>query len=333
MPLHRLCKKIGRGGVHIHRSTVNDLFHRVASLLSPISEQIFAEIREAAVVNADETPLKMQAKEKCRKGYMWVFVAGANIGYEYSLSRSGDTPLDVLGASQTQEAQTKVETKAETKTKAGGFLQVDGYTGYNTVCVPEGRKRMACMAHVRRKFYEALGTAPKEAEQAISLILDIYRIEIEAAENGFYGTDKHLALRQTEGKEKFDAPKVFLGDQKERAPPKSPMGMAISYALGQWSYFEPYFQSAEVRLDNNVSENALRQIALGRKNFLFVGSERAGKNLAVLQTIVATCSANGVNPEEYIKDVLLRLGSTKSSKLRTLLPKNWKPDSAQQEHI
>ena len=186
------------------------------------------------------------------------------------------------------------------------------------------------MAHVRRKFFAALETSKVLATEAIEQILGFYEVEYMAAEQGILGTERHLALRKTLMKERFDNFKVWLDNAQAQAPPKSPMGKAIGYALGQWPYLQEVLRNLEVRLDNNLAENALRLIALGRKNFLFVGSDDAGENLAVLQTIVATCVANNVNPETYIADVLLRLTRTKADDIDSLLPENWRAATANQ---
>jgi len=306
IPVYRLSKMLSRQGLELSRTTLNDIFHRTGELLTPVAKRILELIAQSSHVNADETPLAMQAPEKCKKGYIWTFLAEHQslIGYVYGLSRSGQVPKDVLGGS-------------------AGTLQVDAYTGYNTVIVPDGRKRRGCLAHIRRYFFKAIGTAPEHANEALGRILDMYEVEYEAARQGVLGTAKHLAMRKTITKERMDQMKRWLDEIKQEHPPKSPMGVAIRYAIKNWGSLEPVTEDAKVRLDNNLAEGALRIIALGRKNFLFVGHEQAGRNLAALQTIVSTCIANDVNPQRYIADVLLKVDKTPVSRIDELLPAAW----------
>jgi len=306
IPLYRLAKRFTRDGVPMERSTLNSMFHRVAELLDPIARRILELVADAERVNADETPILIQAPEKCDKGYVWTFLADKLIAYVFSASRSGSTPETVLSGTR-------------------GILQVDAYSGYNVVCVPSGRKRLGCLGHGRRKFFNALDTASEDAQAALEKILGLYEVEYEAARLGVLGTAKHLAMRRTLTKERLAEMHSWMEQRLPHHPPKSPMGKALRYALKIWPTFDALLDDAKLRLDNNLAENALRIIALGRKNFLFVGDEDGGRNLACLQTIVSTCAANDVNPEAYIADVLLRLDDTPASQLDDLLPSNWKP--------
>ncbi|TSC20978.1 IS66 family transposase [Corallococcus sp. Z5C101001] len=309
MPLHRLAQRMERGGVPMSRSTLTDLFHQSAEVLLPLSSHLLQCIASSEVVWADETPLRVLDVKKTRRGYLWTFLAQMPqgewlIGYRFSLGRAGKTPKDVLGGTT-------------------GALVVDGYTGYNAVTLPEGRARVGCWAHVRRRFFEALPTAP-EAREAMDLILELYRVEAQAREAGVVGTAAHRALRQ-----EFSAPilarlSTWLAVQTPRHPPKSPLGQALSYATKQWDALTRFIEDARLPLDNNRSEAALRKAALGRKNFLFVGHEAAGENLAGLYALVATCEANGVNPEVYLADALLRVQTHPNSRIAELLPHEWK---------
>lgn len=307
IPFYRLAKRFQRDGIPIERNTLDRLFHRDAELLGPLAKRILELAVQSDHVNADETPLFVQAPDKCKRGYMWTFLSDKLLAYVFSPDRSGQTPRDVLAGTR-------------------GVLQVDQYTGYNSVCTPEGRERVGCLAHARRKFFNALQTAPEDAACALDHILGLYQVEYEAALRNILGSEEHLALRKTASTERFDSFALWMCEKQDLYPPKSPMGTALRYA----SKLLPGLKDAvlrdpRVRLDNNVAENALRLVALGRKNFLFVGDNQAGHNLATVQTIVATCMANQVNPEAYIADVLLRLDSTPASRIDELLPMNWKP--------
>jgi transposase len=227
------------------------------------------------------------------------------IGFVYSFSRSGETPIKVLA-------------------NTIGKLQVDGYVGYNRVCLPEGRVRVGCFAHVRRKFFEALSTE-SSAQRALDYILELYEVEYFAAEEGVLGTDRHLAMRILRSGDVMENFHKWLKDEKEKYSPESPMGKAIRYATNQWDALSEFLKDPKLKLDNNSAERALRPIALGRKNFLFLGNDQAGENLACLQSLVSTCMANSVNPLDYLTDILLRVQSHPQDRIDELLPMFWQP--------
>jgi len=313
IPLYRMAKQYRRLGVPISRSTLTDLFHRGAELLAPLAQRLEALVAAQPVVQGDETVMRVQQKGKCKKGYLWTFLtwmAVADrrvelIAYRFSPTRSGETPVDVLGGTR-------------------GTLVVDAYTGYNAVTTPNGRDRAGCLAHARRRFFEALDTAP-EAQQALDLIREVYRVEHEAIERGLVGTPAHLALRQEKSRPLMEQLGVWIEAQKltRQHLPKGPMGEALNYAQNNWDELCLFLGDAQVPPDNNASERALRAAALGRKNYLFVGTDQAGHNIAGLYALVATCEANGVNPVEYITDVLIRVQDHPSSRIDELLPFNW----------
>lgn len=305
LPFYRQAKQLTRAGVPMGRSTLGDLFHRTAELLSPLHARLLELVAESHHVNADETTLPVLAKEKCHKGYVWTFVADGIVAYSYSATRSGETPRRILG---------------ETK----GVLQVDGYTGYNSVTTPQGRERAACWAHARRYFFKALPTAPQAGEM-MDLIGELYDVEYLAQEKGICGTKAHGLLRDTGSREVVERIEVWLDEHEGTTPPKSPLGAAITYTRGQWEALQVFLEDPKVGIDNNVSERALRIVALGRKNFLFAGNDAAAENLVVLQTLVSTCEANGVNPQTYLADVLIRVQTHPHSRIDELLPQNWKP--------
>ena len=198
------------------------------------------------------------------------------IAYSYSRTRSGETPKAILGGSE-------------------GKLQTGGYTDYNAVTTPESRERAGCWAHTRRYFFKALETAP-EAGEVMDLVAELYAVEWQAQEQGICGTDAHRLLRDVESRAVVERIKAWLDGHEGAVPPKSPLGKAIAYARGQWASLKVFLEDPKVAIDNNVSERALRIVALGRKNFLIAGNDAAAEHLAVLQSLVATCEANGVTP-------------------------------------
>lgn len=304
IPLYRLAKQYQRLGIPIARSTLTDLFHAAAEKLLPLWARLIDIIAHAEIVLADETPLVMQRPNK--KGYVWTFIADNLIAYRFSATRSGQTAQGVLAGTK-------------------GTLVVDAYTGYNRVTQPEGRDRAGCNAHMRRGFFDALGSAPNEARTALDLILDVYRVEHEAKIRGIVRTAEHLALRKTKSRAATDRFHAWLLEEQPKHLPKGPLGEAISYALNQWGPLTRFLDDARIPVDNNASERALRVVALGRKNFLFVGDPEAGEHLAGLYSLVATCVANDVDPIAYLQDVLLRVDTYPASRIDDLLPHRWTP--------
>ena len=266
IPLYRQEKILRRAGISINRSTLKDLFHRCAQLLKPIYDRMKNIIAASEYVNADETTLKMQKKGGCKTGWMWTFIAEPNLLYVFSTSRSGRTPEQVLGNTK-------------------GKLQVDGYSGYNKVFTPEGRERVGCLAHARRKFFEALGTEPETARHALDQILELYQVEYKAVELELVGTEAHLDLRKQFSVQMMGRWQEWLEEQSGLHPPNSPMGKAIGYTLKNWTSMIMFLGDPKLSLDNNISERALRTVALRRKSGERASWEKPG-SLAVFGRIV-----------------------------------------------
>lgn len=306
IPLYRLEKEYTRIGVPVARSTMTDLFLRAADVLEPVYLRLLELIRNAPLVHADETSKKVLAEGKCKTGYMWNFRATSPaplIAFVFAPNRSNDTPKRILGGTT-------------------GELMVDGYTGYNVVSQVDGRRRSACYAHVRRYFFDAIPTAP-EAKEALDFIRELYRVERAAQKAGILGTPAHLTMRREKSAPVREKLKAWMLEAQGLHPPKSPLGEAIRYTLNRWDELGNFLESAVIPLDNNPAEAALRRVALGRKNFLFVGNDEAGTRLAGLYSLVATCEANDVNPLAYIEDVLTRVSSHPASAIDELLPHRW----------
>lgn len=303
IPLYRIEKIFERGGFAISRSTLCALFHRSAELLEPVYKRLVEIARQASYVGADETGLAMQNEGKCKKAWIWTLHCSTVIAYVFSKSRAGKVAKKLIGDTQ-------------------GYLHVDGYSAYNAVCGENGRIRVACWAHARRLFFKAFKDFP-DAKKMLDWIVDLYRVEYTAANQEILGTIEHLELREKLSVPILEKMKAWLDEKESMHPPKGKLGKAINYTLKRWDDLIVFTTDPMLRLDNNLSENALRIVALGRKNFLFVGHEEGGQNLAVLQTIVATCKLHGVNPYEYIKDVLIRVQTHPASSIDELLPQNW----------
>jgi transposase len=304
IPLHRLAKQYQRLGIPMARSTLTDLFHAAAGRLEPLWKRLLAIIAQSDIVQADETSLKMQRPNQ--RGFVWTFLVGDLIAYRFADNRSGDTPVAVLGGTT-------------------GTLVVDAYTGYNRVTDVDGRERAGCLAHVRRRIFDALSTAPVEARRGLELILDVYRVEHEAKALKIVRTPEHLAMRQTRSRQAMDRLNEWLVEEQPKHLPKGPLGSAIRYALNQWDRLLPFLDNVNIPVDNNASESALRVVALNRKNWLFVGDVEAGDHYAILSSLVATCEARDIDPVAYLKDVIMRVDFHPASRIDELLPQNWKP--------
>jgi transposase len=305
LPFYRMEKQFMRQGFELSRSTLCNLFHQAANALQPLVKRIKAMVPNYDLILADETPIPILSPEKTRKGYIWTFITPDLIYYHYSASRSGETPVNIIGEST-------------------GVLVADAYSGYNQVCAPENRDRAGCWAHVRRKFFEAQGYAPFEAAYAIQQILGLYKTEYEAASENIRAGPAHLALRQNKSRPIIIAFKDWLIDQEKKQLPKSPIGKAIAYALNNWAALTLFLRNAKVPIDNNASERALRIVAIGRKNYLFAGNDEAASNLAGLYSLVASCELHEINPEKYLSDVLIKVQSHPHKDVEQLLPHVWK---------
>ena len=302
IPLYRMEKQFERLGIPIARSTMTDLFHRGATLLAPIASRILTRVAESAIVFADETSLKMQSSDK--RAFVWTFLCDGLTGFVFSPTRSGDVPVSVLGESQ-------------------GELMADLYTGYNAITAPGRRRRAGCLAHARRKVFEA--KANPEAQPALDIIRDIYVVEHDAREAGVEGTEGHLELRTQRSRPLMAKLLVWARAERRRHGPKTLLGKAAGYIVRNRKALTRFLYVAKLPPDNNRSEAALRRVALGRKNYLFVGHEEAGENIAGLFSIVASCLQNEVNPIEYITDVLERISSHPQRDIDALLPDRWRP--------
>lgn len=297
---YNLAKEYQRVGIPMSRSTLNSLFHRAASELSPLVARLFARIRETEVVQADETSIKVQTSTK--RAYIWTFVTRGLIGYRFAVDRSGGTPSAVLGDSN-------------------GYLVCDAYTGYNKLLSTGNRLRGGCLAHARRKIFDA--NELPETSDALDVIGEIYAIEREASNAGVVGTPEHAALR-TKARTPFAKLLLWARARRREHGPKSLLGRASRYIVNNFRELGLFLRAASVPVDNNAAESSLRRVALGRKNFLFVGNAEAGERLAGLYSLVASCEANGKNPVAYLTDVLLRIAAPRQN-IDDLLPDRWTP--------
>jgi transposase len=308
LPLYRIATMMKRAGCPIARSTLCDMFHRAAELLRPIYERLLAVVREEPIVHADETRLRVQAKNQCLSGWIWAVLSQRAVVYTFDVSRGGHVAERLLGGTE-------------------GELVIDGYSGYNQVTDENGRSRVGCWGHCRRKFFVAMSQVP-EARELLDLIVELYRLEHLAAERDLLGTDAHALLRDTESRAVVKEIDAWVDEREGVYPPQSKMGAAITYATNQREALARFLDNVKLPLDNNFAERQLRIIATGRKNFLFAGHVQGAQNLAVLQSIVATCTLHRVNPYAYIQDLLLRMQTHPASRVDELMPWSWRAPPA-----
>lgn len=299
---YNLAKEYARIGIPIGRSTITSLFHRAADVLEPLTDRLFERIAAEDLVLADETSMRMQRVQK--RAFIWAFLGGPFIGYRFSCSRSGATPSEVLGDSV-------------------GKLVCDAYTGYNKLLSSGCRRRAGCLAHARRKVFEA--QPEPAAAEALELIGKIYAVEHEAKKCGIQGSAAHAELRRTRSRTPFAELLIWARRQRREHAPKTLLGRAARYILNNFRELGVFLRDARVPPDNNASEAALRRVALGRKVFLFVGHEEAGHRLARLYSLVASCELNRRNPIAYLTDVLTRVDHHPTAKIDELLPDVWQP--------
>ena len=301
IPLYRLEKAYRSIGIPISRSTMTDLLQRAARELAPLYEAALAMLREAPDIHADETSMRQQGLDK--RTFIWNFTTPELTVYCYATTRSGSVPVGVLGDSE-------------------GRLVVDAYTGYNQVTSTGRRVRAGCLAHARRGLF-----AQREnpgVDDALDLIGQIYAVEREASRAGIVGTDAHLQLRRTRSRPLFAKLLCWAREQRRLFEPRSAMGKAVRYVTKNFRELGCFLRYASIPPDNNKAESALRRVALGRANYMFVGSENGGHNLAILYTLVATCEQHQVDPIAYLSDVLIRVQRHPASQVRELLPHRWK---------
>ncbi len=315
LPLYRLEDILTRHGVFLSRSTLCDWVRNAALLLEPLAELQKTLVLHSPILWTDDTPVTVLGGEilGSSKGRFWVYIGDAEHPYsvyDFTMSRARDGPAAFLKDYR-------------------GFLQADAYGGYDGIFLGSegGIVEVACWAHARRKFFEARSNAPREANQVLEWIRQLYDIEDRARD--FTPVERQV-LRQQESVPILDRIEKYLDELKKRILPKSALGKAVTYARNQWAALRRYMSDGRLTIDNNVSERTLRLQAIGRKNWEFLGSAEAGPRAAVLFTILAGAKRHRLEPWAYLRDVLLRLSAGETD-LESLLPDRWA--ASHPEHV
>lgn len=309
-----------RHKINLPRQTLSRWMELAADWLKPIYEAIRTGVMAGGYVQVDETPIDYldPGNGKTRQGYLWTgSKPGGDVFFHWAISRAaacldGIIPQDFTGT-----------------------LQCDGYSAYRAFATArqDAVTLAGCWAHVRRKFYESLESAPRTAGWILRQIQHLYAIEsrLRGSRRGGTGAKLRQAIRAAQSRlivERLQKILVHLKTQGRHLP-QSPLGTAIDYTLGQWTTLTVFLQDGRVEIDNNLVENAIRPTALGKKNWLFIGEANAGERSAILYTLVENCRRRALDPYAYLRDVLSRLPHMTNRQIKEVTPSAWKPKPLQ----
>jgi transposase len=308
LPLYRIAEIFKREGIGISRKLLSQWVIRSALALKPLHDEMLKRVLASKNIYIDESPVKLWETEKCKQAYMWVVVGGCEASpayrvYEFKQNRCHDNVLDIL------------------KDYRGG-LHSDKYAAYQRLAERKIITWYPCYSQIRRKFFEAESGDPAFRQWVLRKIRYLFMLERVAWARS---SEERLKIRQEKEVPIIDEliakVKTKLTDGK--ILPKSKLKEAIGYFCGLIPYLKNYTQDAFARLDNNVAERAVRPLAIGRKNWLFFGSPDGGEAGAILFSLVQTCRGLGINPREYLEDVMRRIMGHSNQKLHELLPDEW----------
>jgi transposase len=312
LPLYRQSEIYARQGVELDRSTLADWVSQTSGLLGPLVEALRRHVMSGEKLHADDTPVPVLApgKGKTKTGRLWTYArddrpAGDTtppaVWFAYTPDRKGEHPRAHLREFQ-------------------GTLQADGYAGYDGVYEAGRVQEAACMAHVRRQFFDLYEAHQSSvAQEALERIAALYAIEGEIRGRT---ADERRQVRQERSRPLLDSLKQWLEATLSKLSRKSDTARAVRYALGRWEALMRFSNDGRLEIDNNAAERSLRAVVLGRKNYLFAGSDRGGERAAAIYGLIGTAKLNGVNPESYLRDVLSRIADHPVNRIDELLPWN-----------
>jgi len=307
LPLNRMEERFAREGVHLPRSTLCDWVAQVAELLQPIADAMGRAMLSAHRVHTDDTGIPILAQGRTQKGHVWAYVADDDhVVFRYTPRRKSDGPREFLRGYK-------------------GYVQADAANLYDRLygdgTEGDGAIEVGCWAHARRRFFEAQLTDRDRALIGLGFIKRLYEADRVAS--------RAPPSRRTEERRRLAAPvldafKAWLDAEALVVLPKAPIADAIGYARNQWGALTRFLEDARLKLDNNAAERQLRRVAVGRKNWLFAGSDEGAERACVLYSLVASCKLHGVNPFDYLRDVLVRISEHPARDVLALSPKAWK---------
>lgn len=313
IPLYRQEQQFIRLGLDIKRNTLCSWVLLAAAACMRLLEFLMEEILAGSVINMDETRVQVlgePGRANTTNSFMWVMRGGPpdrpGVIFRYDPSRAAKIPEEMLRGYR-------------------GFLQTDGYIGYEAIGEREGIRHLGCWAHARRKFVDVVKgtkgyTKAGVAQEIIDLIAKLYAVEAKADEQKSSANERKT-LRNLEAKPVLEQIKEILDNRKKTTPPRSLLGKAIAYSLNQWPRLEVYLENGNLRPDNNLAENAIRPFAVGRRNWLFSGSPRGAVGSAALYSLIETAKANSLEPYKYLRFIFTELPKASSDgEIRSLLP-------------
>lgn len=305
LPLYRQAEIFRRSGVDLARSTLCDWVGGVMPLLDPVAQTIRRSVLVQSHVQADETPLTVQEGPEGRpkEAYLWAYRGGGTreVFFDFRMGRGREGPSDVLK-------------------EFHGTLQTDAYPGYDEIVLRNHLVAAGCMAHARRKFFEALESSPREAGLVLVLFRRLYKIE-ERAQG--LSLEEVARLRTVESVPAMADLRTTIEKLAAETTPASRLGKACSYAINQWSALSVFLDDPRVAIDNNAIERHIRSVAVGRNNWLFCGNEAGGRRAAMAYTLIESCKAAGVEPFAYLTDVLTRLPGLPAERAAEFTPRAW----------
>ena len=313
MPLARQSKFFDRHGIELPRSTLTDWMLALGLITQPLIERVGVLLKTTDFLASDDTPMPWQNERagKTTTARLWVWRGVIDekplLLYQFTPDRSGEHAAKFLEGWH-------------------GYLQADAYSGYDRNFVDGNIIEVGCMAHARRRYFEIAKNAktPGFAHDIVQRIAELYAIEREAKERKLPPSERQR-LRQERAPPLLAALKQRLEAHLPKVPPKGPLAEAIGYTLNHWIALNRYLDDGRLEIDNNSIERAIRPVAQGRANWLFVASERGGHAAAALYSLIESAKANGHNPYAYLRDVLTQLPVTKAKDIDALLPHLWHP--------
>ena len=319
LPLYRQSEIYAREGVELDRATLADWVGQTSRLFEPLVEALRRHVMSAEKLHADDIPVPVLAPGlgKTKTGRLWTYVRDDRpagevtppaVWFAYSPDRKGEHP------------------KAHLE-KFTGTLQADGYAGFEQIYEAGRIQEAACWAHVRRKFYD-IQVAHKSAvaTEALERIAALYAIETEIRGRS---PEERRAVRNERSRPLLESLKQWLEEILGRLSRKSDTAMGVRYSLGRWEALMRYCDDGRLEIDNNAAERSLRAVALGRKNYLFAGSDRGGESAAAMYSLIGTAKLNGIDPEGYLRNVLSRIAEHPINRIAELLPWNLAPAPAE----
>jgi len=312
LPLYRQEGIFRREGVHIPRSTQDGWLMQTADAIRPLYDELRRAVLESDILFTDDTVLPMMepGRGKTRQGRMWVYIRGGPgrrlVVYDFTVDRRKERPIEFVGDYR-------------------GYVHADAYSGYDELFRREEIVEVGCWAHGRRGFVDSISSRPREASEMMSHIGGLYKIEEEIRDAE---PADRLHVRQECSLPRLD--RLFTRAEAivPDTLPAEPLRKALNYIANQRTALYRYTEDGRLEIDNNRAENAIRPMALGRKNYLFAGNERGGQAAALYLSLVESCRQNDVEPWRYLRDVFQRVMSHPARKLRELLPDRWKPATA-----